>query len=260
MRKFKAAFFDLDWTLYDHKNHGWDRESVEAIRQLKQRGTKVFICTARSYHSFLHLGAMNLGIAWDGYIASAGGYCFADGKYLYTTRMKRDDVIRFLALAKERGKTLELIELKERKLMFPLNEAAKEYYRSFCEVVPEAQPYEGEDVEGINFFSFPEDDEFFQKAFPHLLYYRYCDMAVDITPVVHEKGKCVKKILSYYGISKEESLGFGDDLQDLSLAKEVGYFICMGNGKEEVKQVADYVTETVWNGGVCKALKHLLEN
>ena len=136
MRKFKAAFFDLDWTLYDHKNHGWDRESVEAIRQLKQRGTKVFICTARPYHSFLHLGAMNLGIVWDGYIASAGGYCFADGKYLYTTRMKRDDVIRFLALAKERGKTLELIELKERKLMFPLNEAAKEFYRSFCEVVP----------------------------------------------------------------------------------------------------------------------------
>ncbi len=256
--KIKAVFFDLDWTLYDHKNDRWDLSSIKMIKKLQDNGVKVFICTARPYSSFEWLGAFKLGIEWDGYIASSGGYAFADGQYIYQSKMDNNDVRRFIDLAIKNKKTLELVEWKKRKLIAPLNEEAKEHYSVFKEMIPEIAAYEGEDVEGINFFANEEVDELFKKEFPNLIYWRYTPNSVDVAPVVHEKGECIKMILEHYGLAKDEAAAFGDDLQDLTMAKEVGTFVAMGNGKEEVKKVAKFVTKEVWNSGVALAIEKML--
>lgn len=257
LTNIKAAFFDLDWTLFDHKNDRWDTPSIERIKKLQESGVKVFICTARPYHSFVWLGALDLGIIWDGYIASAGGYAFADNKYLLETKLDDEDVLKFTKLALERKLTLELVELKDRKLIAPLTKEAKEYYSKFKERVPDLGKYEGEDVVSFNFFATEEHDEFFKKEFPHLIFFRFSPVSVDVMPVPHEKGRCIKLFLDYFGFKKEEAIAFGDDLQDLSMAEEVGYFVCMGNGKDEVKKVSNMVTKKVWESGVKFAIDEL---
>lgn len=257
MEKIKAAFFDLDWTLYDHKNDRWDMPSIDRIKKLQTSGVKVFICTARPYHSFKWLGALDLGIEWDGYIASAGGYAFADGKYLLETKLDKADILKFIDLALKRNLTLELVELKDRKLIAPLTKEGKEYYSLFKEKIPEIGKYEGEDVVSFNFFAPESEDALFMKEFPHLIFYRFSPFSVDVMPVPHEKGACVKLFLDYFDIKKEESISFGDDLQDLTMAKETGFFICMGNGKDEVKNVSQMVADNVWDSGVKIALDQL---
>ena len=62
--------------------------------------------------------------------------------------------------------------------------------------------------------------------------------------------------MDYLGLKKEETISFGDDTQDISMKKATGTFVCMGNGKDEVKAVADYVTDRIENDGLEKALKH----
>lgn len=260
MKNIKAAFFDIDSTLYNHRDDCWDLSSIEKIKELKEKGVKVFLCTARPYHSFKWLGALDLGVDWDGFIASSGGYAYADGKYIYTTKMEDKDVREFISLALERNLTLELVELEDRKLIAPLTKEAKDHFSVFKECIPEIKGYEGEDVEGINFFALESEDELFTKRFPNLIFFRYSPTAVDVTPVPHEKGKCVRLIIEHYGFKKEETIGFGDDLQDLTMAAEVGYFVSMGNGKDEVKAAADFVTKNVWEGGVGYAIETLLEN
>ncbi len=256
--KIKAAFFDLDWTLYDHKNDRWDMASIEKIKELQKQGVKVFICTARPYSSFEWLGAFKLGLDWDGYIASAGGYAFADGEYLFKSHFEEKDVRRFIELALENKKSLELVEYKKRKLIAPLNEEGKEHFKIFKEMIPEIEPYEGEEVEGINFFANEKMDPLFQKEFPHLIYWRYTPNSVDVAPIQHEKGACISIFLKHYGFKKDEAIAFGDDLQDLTMAREVGTFICMANGKDEVKKVAKLITKEVWNSGVAYAIDQLL--
>lgn len=260
MRNVKAAFFDIDSTLFDYKNDCWDLKSIEKIKELKKKGIKVFICTARPYHSFKWLGALDLGVEWDGFIASSGGYAYADGKYIYVTKMEDDDVRNFIALALKRNLTLELVELEDRKLVAPLTKEAEDHYSHFKECIPPVKSYEGEDVEGLNFFALEDEDEIFMERFPHLVFYRYSPSSVDVMPVPHEKGKCVRMILDYYGFKKDEAIGFGDDMQDLSMAENVGYFVCMGNGKDEVKKAANFVTKNVWEGGVGYAIETILEN
>ena len=51
-------------------------------------------------------------------------------------------------------------------------------------------------------------------------------------------------------------MAFGDGENDIAMLEYVGIGVAMGNGKEAVKEAADYVTDTVENHGIEKALKH----
>jgi hydroxymethylpyrimidine pyrophosphatase-like HAD family hydrolase len=51
-------------------------------------------------------------------------------------------------------------------------------------------------------------------------------------------------------------MALGDAPNDMEMLEFAGISVAMGNGKEEVKQVADYVTSTVDEDGWAKAMKH----
>jgi Cof subfamily protein (haloacid dehalogenase superfamily) len=254
--QFKIIFFDIDWTLYDHKNHCWPASALASLKELSSKGIKLVLCTARPYHSMDLFGVNKLGIVWDGYIASAGGIAFADGQYLRKSLMDGKVVEDFIAFVKSHKLNMELVEPVERRLLFKQTYSSRKFYHDFHESIPAIRPFEGEEVVGINFFAPKKWDEAVCALFPQLVYRRYHDYAVDVMASLHLKGEGVDSILAHYGIKKEEALGFGDDLQDLSLAEHVGSFVAMGNGKDEVKQAASFVTDPVWEDGLQKGLAH----
>ena len=51
-------------------------------------------------------------------------------------------------------------------------------------------------------------------------------------------------------------MAFGDGENDIEMLKFAGIGVAMGNAKEKTKEAADYVTDTVENHGVLKALRH----
>ncbi|MNP14241.1 putative phosphatase [compost metagenome] len=57
------------------------------------------------------------------------------------------------------------------------------------------------------------------------------------------------------GISKEDTFAFGDAQNDIEMIKLVKHGIAMGNGTDEIKSIAYYVTDAVNNDGIAKALK-----
>lgn len=254
--EIKIVYFDIDWTLYDHKNRRWSLPAITAIRSLKQKGIRVVICTARPYHSLRSFGALDLGVDWDGYITSAGGVCFAEENIIQQSLMKKEDVLAFVAAVKSHHLSMELVEPRERKLVFPQTYSSRVFYATYREVIPPRGIYEGEDVTGINFFAAKRWDKEFSSVFPQLVYSRYFDYAVDVMPRQHQKGEGIDALNHYFGCRKEETLGFGDDLQDISIAEHVGQFVCMGNGREELKKVASFVTQPVWDDGVVEGLRH----
>lgn len=68
------------------------------------------------------------------------------------------------------------------------------------------------------------------------------------------KGDAVRYLANYFGIDKEEVMCIGDSENDLSMIKYAGTGIAMGNASEDIKSVADYVTDTNVNDGVAKAI------
>ena len=54
----------------------------------------------------------------------------------------------------------------------------------------------------------------------------------------------------------EQTMAFGDGGNDISIIKKAGVGIAMGNANEPLKNAADYITDSVDDDGIYKALEH----
>lgn len=66
------------------------------------------------------------------------------------------------------------------------------------------------------------------------------------------KGNAIKYLLKVLNIDKENSICFGDSINDIEMFKSVGISVAMGNSIEEIKNIADYITDTNDNDGISK--------
>ena len=66
----------------------------------------------------------------------------------------------------------------------------------------------------------------------------------------------IQAYLDKMGISREETIAFGDAVNDLQMLKFAGIGVCMGNGHPLAKEAADYVTADLEDDGIEKALQH----
>ena len=78
----------------------------------------------------------------------------------------------------------------------------------------------------------------------------------DTSTLVFDKGHAIKHIIDYFSLTKEDAYAFGDGYNDQAMFREVGQRIAMGNGVDVLKEKATYITDTVDNEGIYKALKH----
>lgn len=68
------------------------------------------------------------------------------------------------------------------------------------------------------------------------------------------KGAAIKKVADYYDIPQKRIIAFGDEGNDLSMIDYAGIGVAMGNGIEEVKSIANFVTDTNEEHGVATFL------
>ena len=66
----------------------------------------------------------------------------------------------------------------------------------------------------------------------------------------------IDKMLEHFQIGLDECMAFGDGGNDIQMLSHVEIGIAMGNASDEVKKYADYITDSVDEDGVFKALKH----
>lgn len=66
---------------------------------------------------------------------------------------------------------------------------------------------------------------------------------LEILPPDCGKGEAVSWLANELGIPVSQTMGFGDSMNDESLIRMCGYGVAMCNGLEEIKSIADFVTE-----------------
>ena len=72
------------------------------------------------------------------------------------------------------------------------------------------------------------------------------------------KAKALDSVLIPMGYKKEEMMAFGDAQNDKSMVEYVGLGVAMGNASDELKAVANEITDTNNNDGIAKAImKHI---
>ncbi len=72
------------------------------------------------------------------------------------------------------------------------------------------------------------------------------------------KGQAIQVLQDNLDIKPEETMAFGDQLNDIEMLERSYYSFAVGNAREEVKKAARFQADSNVNGGVLKILKLLL--
>lgn len=69
------------------------------------------------------------------------------------------------------------------------------------------------------------------------------------------KGASLLHLQKLLGLNKNQTMAIGDNVNDLSMIKAAGVGVAVGNAVEELKEAADFVTDSVGDEGFTKAIK-----
>ncbi|MDG4657691.1 Cof-type HAD-IIB family hydrolase [Ectobacillus antri] len=69
------------------------------------------------------------------------------------------------------------------------------------------------------------------------------------------KGTSLHHLIQELGITREEVIAMGDSYNDLAMIEFAGLGVAMGNAPDDIKERADYVTDTNMNDGVAKVVE-----
>ena len=86
---------------------------------------------------------------------------------------------------------------------------------------------------------------------------RWHPLAIDLLHADGSKARGIRAVCAALGIDLADTMAFGDELNDLEMFKTVGFGVAMGDGRDELKALAKYITTPLEQHGVYNALVHL---
>ena len=90
--------------------------------------------------------------------------------------------------------------------------------------------------------------------FPDLYIVKSTPYFLEFSNKEASKSCAVYFLREYWNLEKDEFLTIGDQNNDIELLKAGGIKIAMGNATEELKAVADYVTDSVYDNGLVTSM------
>ena len=253
----KAIFFDIDGTLVSFKTHEVPQSTIEALDLLRKKGIKVFIATGRHYTSINNLGDLK----FDGYVTLNGGYCFAgEDKVIYKHSIPDRDIealIRYMET--EESFPCAFVQEKEIFMNYK-DETVEEIFNMLNFPEPPIRPMD--EIRGktayqlVSFFT-AEQEKKIMTILSNCESTRWNPLFTDVVPAGSSKRVGIDKMLEYFRIPLNECMAFGDGGNDVAMLQHAGIGVAMGNAEDDVKQYADYITDSVDEDGIFKALKHL---
>ena len=251
----KAVFFDIDGTLVSFKTHRVPDSAKRAIAALRAKGVRVFIASGRQLLAINNLEDLQ----FDGYVTLNGGYCIVGEQVIYKHSMPSEDMVSLVQYMEEREDFPCIFVHENAFCINYTDERTDEVFRLLNFPQPPTLPLReaatGDIFQLVAFFT-KEQEKAIMAVMPHCEATRWNPLFSDVIPKGSSKQVGVDKMLDYFGISLDESMAFGDGGNDVLMLKHVGIGVAMGNADDEVKRAADYVTDSVDEDGVEKALRH----
>ena len=93
------------------------------------------------------------------------------------------------------------------------------------------------------------------KKFPDLNVVRSSKILLEIMDKTVSKARGIEHLLRHYNFGVEKSLAFGDNYNDVEMLKFVGCGVAMNNAPDDVKKIADDVTDSNEEDGIYNYLR-----
>ncbi len=100
--------------------------------------------------------------------------------------------------------------------------------------------------------------EIWQKYNEHLAIAPSSDQWIDIMPIEVNKGMALKIVQEKLGVSNDETMAFGDYLNDLEMLKMAKYSYAMENAHPDIKNIASFVAPDNNKDGVLNTIEKVV--
>ncbi|WP_295751333.1 HAD family hydrolase [uncultured Holdemanella sp.] len=271
----KLIFIDIDGTLFDHKKDDIPESAKEAILNAKSKGHKIFLSTGRPYAD---IDQEILNLPLDGMIISCGAVVYVENKLIYCTTYPQKELISLIQFMLDNNIGFSLDGIHKNHLteeafnclsgLILKNNEDSELSRAMmaknnCFPFEEMKKEDLKKVVKISIFTKNKEacEKLFQKIPDSLTGFMYKNNHLrlyngEISIKGITKGTGLQKITSYLNKAINDTIAIGDSLNDLDILKIAGLSICMGNGADECKKAADFVTKDISDDGLAYAFKY----
>ncbi|WP_207577844.1 Cof-type HAD-IIB family hydrolase [Listeria seeligeri] len=268
----KIVFVDVDGTLVN--DDGLVPESARtAITKARNNGHQVYLCTGRSkpelYESILSIG-------FDGIIGAGGGYVEVDDQIIYHKKVANEDVVHMVDFFNKKKLDFYLesngglfasenLESHLNKLIYgdvendPIAREKKQNNpHPFIESLTFGEPnlYRTD----VNKACFLENKavpfEEIKKEFSGKFEVMHCTVPIFgddsgelMVPNIH-KATAIELLLEHINRDQKDTIGIGDGMNDAEMLAFCETGIAMRNAKEELKLLADEITNSVDEDGL----------
>ena len=238
---YKYVFCDLDATLFDDNKEISDK-NYEAIDKANENGARFFICTGRTpYCIDGFTGKLNSHNA----VTTNGQVLKMDNKTLYHTKLDNDTALRILEFSRKNN--LRLRAFADEKL-YVVNgdDTGWSYSISIESTFDEVERIIKE--EGMLKFVIvlKKEEHYIAEELKKLeLEAEIMFSSENFLEINHKgdsKGNGIKKICELTDIDIKDTIGIGDNYNDMSMLKTVGLPCCPANAVDEVKKICKYIS------------------
>jgi hypothetical protein len=255
----RTLFFDIDGTIWDRHNM-IPESTVRAIRKASKNGHKTFICSGRSRGYITDPRLLDIG--FDGIVSACGTMIEFEGREIFC-RSIPVDLTEYTINTVRRFGFRPILEGKEYLYMDEREFGNDPYGRKlFAELKDRRKSID--DMWGkwdINKLSCATDDlateECFDILSPYYDFIVHNSRIVEMVPKGYSKGTGLIHACELLGAAPEDSIAFGDSVNDLDMFRAAGTSVAMGNGSSEARECADIITTDLKDNGIENALIRL---
>ena len=261
---YRLLAFDIDNTLIQRGKATIEESALEAVKMCREKGYEIVISTGRTIKA-VHPDIMKRMPA--SYFIGMNGACLnkMDGTVLRSFKMCRKTTERIIQIALEHDYPLGFKFDDSFQIYHRYDEFVRRYCKngiteSMLTDCSNSKDYHLIHEDPMDAFIYA-DDNMLPQYFPQFDDLRF--VRANSRKIIYEafnakagKGVMLNILREKLKIRPEEMIAFGDSENDIDMIKFAGLGIAMGNGTPECKATADYVTDSIDQDGIWKALRH----
>lgn len=260
----KLIATDIDGTLLPEGTSVLNEELADTIRELKKRGITFVVASGRGYAS---IASLFRPVVNDIVIMAENGAYVREGeRVLFTRAFDRETFLETLDMGRSVKPIFVMTATTSANYTDSKNEAfitkLENGYKVAWNRVEDLRKQEEEDLLKVAIYMENDSAEAAEKLEAYFGG-RICVMTsgahwIDMVPAGTDKGFGVREIQSILGISRGETMAFGDNGNDIAMLDEAEHSYAVSNARDEVKAAAAHVIGDCGDGAVLSVLKTLL--
>ena len=274
MRDIRLIALDLDGTLLNSAKALTPRNR-EALARASRQGIEIVPSTGRFYdgmpEEIRHLPFVRYTITING----AAVYDAAEKRDIYTAVFPLKQAVDIMAYLDTQPVIYDCYmdnwgwitrEMQDKVEEYPPDPHYVRMVRELRTPVPELKAFLLEKQHGVQKIQlFTRDLDLRARLlreladlFPGILVSSSVPNNIEINQARANKGDAVLALAEYLGLKADETMAFGDGLNDVPMLKKAGVGVAMENASAEVKASADWITASCDEDGVAKTIEELL--